>query len=410
MLALVTASRPLAANRSGRLPRRPSFRRILAFLLLVAGVTVTSTSASTFAYLRVPSITGSDSVGRVETLLTDDTRSDLQSATGGHRRVPLTVWYPATRDALPPAPYVPELSTISAGLEASGELSAIQVAGLGLVTANARAGAAVASSNATYPVVLLSPGNATNVVFYSALAEDLASHGYAVIGIDHPYQSAAVDIGSGVAVYAGDGPPGASVAGKIEERVADIQFVLDRLVVDAAGLSRLQGRLDLEHVAAIGHSNGGIAAAEACRVDTRLSACVNIDGQAAGGPFSAAAPPAMPRTPFLFLTKETVLHPALGAVFEAAPRDAYRVVVPAAAHGDFTDGARFEPRVLPVDGTADAVLTIERGFTLAFLDHELRGAPESRFGSVAAATDVSVMVYPLGDPDRVRGPLPSTFR
>jgi hypothetical protein len=80
------------------------------------------------------------------------------------------------------------------------------------------------------------------------------------------------------------------------------------------------------------------------------------------------------RTPFLFLTKETTLHPALEAVFEAATRDAYRVVVPAAAHGDF-DGARFEPRALPLDGTADAVLTIERGFTLAFLDHELRGAP-----------------------------------
>jgi alpha-beta hydrolase superfamily lysophospholipase len=363
--------------------------------------------ASTFAYLRLPGVTGSEYVGRVETLLTDNTRSDPQSATGDHRRVPLTVWYPAAGDASPLAPYVPGLSKISAGLEASGELSAIQVAGLGVVTANAHAGAPVASLDATYPVVLLSPGNATNVIFYSALAEDLASHGYVVIGVDHPYQSAAVDIGSGVAVYAGDGPPGAGVVGKIEERVADLRFVLDRLAHDAAGLSRLQGRLDLEHVAVVGHSNGGIAAAEACRVDPRLSACVNIDGQAAGGPFSAAGPPIAPRTPFLFLTKETTLHPALEAVFEAAPRNAYRVVVPAAAHGDFADGARFEPRPLPVDGTADAVLTIERGFTLAFLDHELRGAPESRFRSVAAATDVSVMVYPLGDPNRVRGPLPS---
>lgn len=397
----------MAAHRFGRLPHRPSRRRILALILLAAGVTAASMGASTFAYLRLPGVTGSESVGRVETLLTDNARSDQQSATGDHRRVPLTVWYPAAHDESPIVPYVPNLSTISGGLEAGGGLSAIQVAGLGLVTANAHAGAAVASLDATYPVVLLSPGNATNVVFYSALAEDLASHGYVVIGVDHPYQSAAVDIGTGVAVYVGDGPPGAADAGKIDERVADIRFVLDRLVADAAGLSHLQGRLDLEHVAMVGHSNGGIAAAEACRVDSRLSACVNIDGQAAGGPFSAAAPPTAPRTPFLFITKETILHPALDAVFEAAPSDAYRVVVPAAAHGDFADGARFEPRALPVDGTADAVLTIERGFTLAFLDHELRGAPESRFRSVAASTNVSVMVYPLGDPNRVRGPLPS---
>jgi predicted dienelactone hydrolase len=405
--ATVIAS-PLAATRQiGRLPRRPSGRRILAVLLLGGGLTAATASVSTLAYLRLPGVTGPAAVGRVETLLTDTERPERLSSTGDDRRVPLTVWYPAADDASPPAPYVPQLATVAAGLEASGELSGVQVAGLGLVTPNARAGAAVATSEPTYPVVLLSPGNATNVAFYGALAEELASHDYVVVGIDHPYQSAAVDVGNGrVAVYAGNDAPTASVALKIEERVADIAFVLDRLVADAAGLSRLQGRLDLEHVAVVGHSNGGIAAAEACMADARISACVNIDGQAAGGPFSAAARPTVPRTPFLFLTKETVLHPALEAVFEAAPVDAYRVVVPAAAHGDFSDGARFEPRVLPVDSTADAVLTIERGFALAFLDHELRGAPESRFRSVAAATDVTVMVYPLGNPHAPRGPLP----
>ena len=45
---------------------------------------------------------------------------------------------------------------------------------------------------------------------------------------------------------------------------------------------------------------------------------------------------------------------------EKAGADTYRVVVPAATHGSFTDGSRYEPRIAPVDGTADHVLTVER--------------------------------------------------
>jgi hypothetical protein len=41
------------------------------------------------------------------------------------------------------------------------------------------------------------------------------------------------------------------------------------------------------------------------------------------------------------------------------------------------------------------VLAIERGFVLAFLDHELRGEPQSVFGAVTAPTDVQVSIYPL---------------
>jgi pimeloyl-ACP methyl ester carboxylesterase len=181
---------------------------------------------------------------------------------------------------------------------------------------------------------------------------------------------------------------------RIDERVADIGFVLDRLAADAAGFAALDARLDLDRVAVIGHSNGGLAAVQICD-DPRVSACANIDGQNVAGPFVTGADPTAPANPFLFLTKEAELHPVLAQAFEAGGPDGYRVVVPAASHDSFTDGPRFQPRLLPLEGTADAVMTVTRGFLVAFLDHTLRGAPQEVLGEVHAPTDVLVEVYPL---------------
>jgi dienelactone hydrolase len=410
VFAVVAGGRANAARRSTRVPRRPPWRRITAVVMILAAVIAASTLASTLAYLRLPATTGAFAVGRSTTLLADPARPEPRTATNDHRNVRLIAWYPAVPGSGQPTEYVPGLEAIRAGLEASGEIGTVQIAGLGLVRANARQGAAVAPAASPYPVVILSPGNATNVAFYASLAEDLASHGFVVVGVDHPYQVAAVDMGeAGVAVYPGDqaaGPPGADIAAKIDERVADIRFVLDRLAEDAAGFAALRDRLDLRRIGIVGHSNGGIAAAEACVADTRLVGCMNIDGQSAGGPFSSRPDPAAPTKPFMYLTKEVQLHEALGALFERAGPDTFRVVVPAATHDAFADGPRFRPRLAPVDGAADAVLTIERGVALAFFDHVLRGAPETVFRAMTAPTDILVEAYPLGDRSRTRAPLP----
>lgn len=98
------------------------------------------------------------------------------------------------------------------------------------------------------------------------------------------------------------------------------------------------------------------------------------------GPFGTGADPVAPAKPFLFLTKEAELHPALARAFEAGGSGGYRVVVPAAAHDSFTDGPRFQPRLLPIAGTADDVMTVTRGFLVAFLDQALRGGAAGGVG------------------------------
>ncbi len=152
-------------------------------------------------------------------------------------------------------------------------------------------------------------------------------------------------------------------------------------------------RLDLDRVAAVGHSNGGLAAAALCSAPPVVRACANLDGQGFGGPFGTALQP--PAAPFLFLTKETAVHPAVEDTFEAAGAGTYRVTVPAARHDDFADGALLTPGLWPFERRADRVQADARGFVAAFLDIGLRGAPQSVLGDLAVRTDVQVAVYPL---------------
>lgn len=355
---------------------------------------------STWIHLEIPPLTGGHSVGRQEFVWSDPSRPETRTEdVGDHRQVGLVVWYPAEPGTGSQASYVPDLDEIRAGLIESGEFNSIEAAGLRWVRTHSFEGAAVASSSARYPLLVLSPGNATNVEFYGSLAEDLASNGYVVVGINHPYQVTAMSLANGtVAVYdeAADAVPG-SVVNKVAERVADIEFVLDRLGQEITTGSFLDGRVDLSRIGVLGHSNGGLTAAEACRAIAAVAACMNIDGQAASGPFGTAGEPAPVGRPFMYLTKEAEIHPALAATFEQSGTGTFRVVVPAATHDQFTDGPLLQPGLWPLDRTADRVQTVTRGFARAFFDEFLAGNARSQeLAIVEAPTDVYLYGYPLG--------------
>jgi alpha-beta hydrolase superfamily lysophospholipase len=380
------------------MPSGPSWRLATGWVLLAVILLAVSTAASTAIHLRLPASTGTFSTGKITSLWTDPARPEPGTSSSSDRRsVRVVAWYPAEPGTGALAAYLADLETIADGLVASGEVGSLETAGLRFVHDPARAGADISGNQAEYPVVLLSPGNATNVEFYSALAEEVASHGFVVIGLDHPFQVAAVALDGLVAVYPGDPPLGQAAEvtpARIDERVADITFVLDMLADEAPGLEPLAGHMDLSRIGIMGHSNGGVAAAEAC-ADPRIDACLNIDGQLAGGPFSARPDPVPPSKPFMYLTKESMLHPSLAALFEAAGTDTFRVVVPAAAHDEFADPAMFRPRLLPTATAAEDAITVSRGITVAFFDHALRDAPTTVFSGLAAPTDIQIFVYPL---------------
>ncbi|MBF2035484.1 MAG: alpha/beta hydrolase [Leptolyngbyaceae cyanobacterium T60_A2020_046] len=98
------------------------------------------------------------------------------------------------------------------------------------------------------PVVVLSHGYAADRRFLAYMGKHLASHGIAVIAVEHP--------GSNVEALSDDS---ATILPTQEflERPRDISFVLDRVSELNQISERLRGRLNLDQVTLVGHSLGG---------------------------------------------------------------------------------------------------------------------------------------------------------
>jgi predicted dienelactone hydrolase len=233
---------------------------------------------------RLPKPTGQHAVGRLSYDLVDSTRTEIYAANGeDDRELAVFVWYPAKAGAAELAPYLPQAWTPVA------DFLGINVAGM---RAHAVADAAVTGDDSAYPVLLLSPSGFPPLLL-TAIAEELASHGFIVVGVNHTYETAVTAFADGRVVPMNPAALGGALgpqtgshddvfrqrASVCEYKAADLASVadqLERLNSDPGG--RLAGRLDLGRFAALGHSFGGNAALEWCRTDERCRAAVNLDG------------------------------------------------------------------------------------------------------------------------------------
>jgi dienelactone hydrolase len=128
-----------------------------------------------------------------------------------------------------------------------------------------------------HPVLLLSHGGGLTTALHTAHATELASRGYVVVGIDHPGDTSAVDVGGGRVVLAVPVANRFDARGSIPVRTADMRHVLGRL-----GRLKGAGRLDRSRVGAFGHSRGGVAVANVMYADRRLDAGVLLDSSPQG--------------------------------------------------------------------------------------------------------------------------------
>jgi dienelactone hydrolase len=357
--------------------------------------------ASLWLQRSLPAPTGPYAVGRTLQVWVDATRSEtLSEQTGVYRQVPVVIWYPASPTTTAGADYFPNLSSLAKTLVASGEVSALEVFGLRFIRSHAPLEAPIAGSSTEYPVLILSPGNGTNVEFYSGIAEELASHGYVVVGLNHPFDVAAVRLQDGSIAQFAPGPLAFSeheawIADRMAVRTEDILFVLEQIAeLNAEDAVRFKGRLDLERVAVMGHSLGGVGAAQACRVTSRFRSCLNLDGIQRGGPFSTQENSNPPDQPFMMITKEENLPPATKKRFEAIPSGTYLVVIHGASHDSFTDGPVLTPSLLPLPNQADRIFSLVREYALSFFDQTLKGIPSPLLASSMESELTSLEVYP----------------
>ena len=362
--------------------------------------------------IMLPKPSGHYAVGRVFFDWVDAERIDPLAPTAGiSREITGWIWYPAAPSANPAAEYISQ-PVRNALMREANPLVARMARALTVDQANVNShaleGSALSQEPQTFPVVLMKPGYGGLVVQYSALAEDLASHGYVVVGSNSPYTTTVVLYEDGrIAARTPAGHPSESAPGRRSELAPgqpsdlmlpvakvweeDMQFMLDRLNEINAPESpeMFAGRLNLQSVGAFGHSFGGGVSLQFCKDDARCKGAVDIDGAIWGDvAFGGLTKPAL-----LLFSDRPILKPplfdlnpdqkslmkALERIRADLPNQPNKIVLLGSGHYNFSDSAfQVGPRVGRFLGTIGSIdplraMNITRRYIRVFFDTYLKG-------------------------------------
>jgi dienelactone hydrolase len=329
----------------------------------------------------LPEPTGPSLVGITSLHLTDTSRPDPWAAGVATRELMVSLWYPATQADGRRAPYMtPAESEL---LLANASITAVPPDTLSRVRTNAVSDAPPAGRSRSLPFAVLSPGFIHPRSVLTALAEDLASHGYVVAAIDHTYESVATAFPDGrvATCLAREAPRRGRQEKVVAGRAADVRFVLDQLTGAHAAWPGAD-LIDPSRIAMAGHSIGGAAAIAAMLADSRIRAGIDMDGAT-----HAPIPGRGLSRPFLFLGKQANYTPGGAGPVTTWERDwklltgwKRWLVVAGAVHPSFTDLGLLADQIgIDIDAGIPGArsLDITRAYVRTFLDHHLHGSPQS---------------------------------
>jgi dienelactone hydrolase len=332
----------------------------------------------------LPEPTGPCPAGTTSLYLSDASRPDPWAAGVSARELMVSLWYPATPSDGRRARYMtPAESEL---LLASRGFTGVPQDVLSTVRTNAVSDATPAGRQRSHPLVVLSPGFTMPRSTLTALAEDLASHGYVVAGIDHTYESDATAFPDGrvTTCLARQAPRPGRGEKVAASRAADVSFVLGELT-GAHPPWPGAALIDPSRMAMAGHSAGGAAAIAAMLADSRIRAGIDMDGAT----HAKIPDDGLPR-PFLFLGKQSNYTPGTPGKKSAVitwERDwklltgwKRWLLVAGAIHASFTDLALLADQIGIDTGAGlpgSRSLDITRAYVRAFFDQHLRSKPQS---------------------------------
>lgn len=288
--------------------------RVMTLVVIAGALMIGTACVALWAEHRtsvdLPAPRGPNPVGRSMHVWRDDRRPDaLEGSPGTRTELIVWTWYPAAVAAAPPSEYLPAEWRRAVATQQGWLLSTFLIKDPSSVHPHSTTAPPLAAAELAYPVVVLRAGLGALTIAYTALAEELASHGYVVVGFDVPYRTGVVVLPEGrVAVR----PPHlnpetlptsqqpALLDRLLHAWVRDMTFAVDRLGASSPGSAEpFSSRLDLTRLAVVGHSLGGAAAAQFCHDDSRCRVGVNLDGALRGSVIQEGL-----RQPFMFVTSD----------------------------------------------------------------------------------------------------------
>jgi predicted dienelactone hydrolase len=384
-------------------------RKLIRILVLLAvfaiPVLLGLTWLDHFRETELPQPTGPFAVGRVTYDWKDARHTELLA----------WIWYPAspTQPSQPTSDYLPPSWRSAVEHQRGKLLTDFLTRDLSRVRTHSLRDAEVSAQQPSYPVVLMRAGLSGLVSGYTSLAEDLASHGYVVVGFDAPYRSSVVVFPDGRVIErapqnnldALDGPEQEQRAFELVHAWStDIGFALDQLerLNESDPSAKFRGRLDLQRVGVFGHSLGGATALQFCHDDGRCKAGIDVDGAPLGNVIAEGV-----TQPFMFLLSDHSREPEtetgpieanIRSIYNRQPVDhRSEIVIRGANHYMFSDdGAVLKSPLLmrvlrmlglvPIDGRRQVAVAAH--YIVTFFDVYLKGAPASELQSQLSYPEV----------------------
>lgn len=295
---------------------------------------------------KLPQPTGPFLIG-TKTFHWIDTERDDAYSPNIFRELMVQMWYPADAVLGKPLNYAQEkLPAIVAELSRQLKKGSPWMWRMLLnnIKTHTYTNAALSHSVQQYPIILLSPGALFGVRdVYMVFVEELASHGFIVVAIDHPYGVLLTQFPDGRIVTVPESlkklahnalTPHELLLRKQETMVwvKDISFVIDQLIfLNNNTESFFYQRLDIDNIGMIGQSLGGSITLEACRVESRLKCGVNMDGWLPG--VNEVKPL---NKPCMFLVREDGAEPELHELCRITP-GCVLYQIPHTYHRSFSD-------------------------------------------------------------------------
>jgi dienelactone hydrolase len=375
-------------------------RRALVLLVKIAGGLVFCGIAAVCLLLflmwrehttavTLPTPTGSFAVSRTQFALKNP---------GTQEELAVWIWYPAERAQQPKADYLPPTWRQALRDKQGTFMRSFFKRDPLVVHTHSQADAPIASKHQQYPVVLLRPGGTALTADFTTLAEDLASHGYVVVGFDAAARSFVFVESDGRVVGRAPANNVENANGNLADPVVgrlltmwltDVKAVVDQLArLNDATSGMFAGRVDFARLGAVGHSFGGAQALQFCHDDLRCRAAIDLDGT----PFGSVVTDGLAK-PAMFLLSDhsremadPESHKVLGmiqGIYTRLPEPRLYATIRTANHFSFGD------QILLNSQTAVALLrlagfpaldgrrglSISNGYVRTFFDVTLNGAP-----------------------------------
>jgi hypothetical protein len=356
-----------------------SFRvNLTASLFAVAMLSVSIGLGVLLPVFSLPEPPGPFAIGTV-TRIWSRVPSYRDSDLSAPRKLTVQFWYPAQVAKEKRSPYRAE--------QAPGLKSYLR-----LVSTHSFVNAPPLSGVGKHPIVLFSPGWKGHLTQNSVQFEMLASHGFVVASVEHPpAENLPADFDPSLQENLDQYPFEARL------RAEDISFVIDRLEAVSQGNPEdlFAARLDTSRLGILGYSFGGAVAAEACWLDQRLKAGINMDGMLFGEVADAGV-----AQPFFFMSCDGSL-PSEADLQAPDPRrrlhmrmldldirrirkslarfGGYYLTIRGSTHSNYSDRPLYSPsRRLTDAGPIDTQRAFEviNVYTLAFFNRYLKGTQQ----------------------------------